>query len=191
MAASPLTRVTEAAERQIELLSPRDRRLLMGLVGFGALLGLAVLWWSLDGMLDDKASRVRLAKENLSIATQMQADFKVASAKLGDQETRLKEYTNQPISAKIEEIASNRGVLESLRSVNENSTEIVGKMKQTKYSIDFKAMPIESAMGLLYDLETDPYPVSVEMADFKVTTNREGKKMSMTLELVVFMLAEG
>ena len=191
MAVSPLTRVSEAAERQLELLSPRDRRLLMGLLSFGTLVGLGLLWWTLYGMLDDKASRVRLAKENLTIATQMQANYKVASNKLADQETRLKQYSSQPISAKIEEIASNQGVLESLRSVNENSSEIVGKMKQTKYSVDFKAMPIESAMRLLYDLETDSYPVSIEMADLKVTTNREGKKMSLTLELVVFALAEG
>ena len=191
MAESPLTRISTAAERQLELMSPRDRKLLLGLVGFGTVVGLLLMVWTLKGALDDKASRVRLAKQNLVTAQQYQAEYRAAAAQLADQESRLLDYKNQPISAKIEAIASQRGVLEQLRSVNENGSEIVGNIKQTSYSVDFKAMPIESAIGFLYDLETDPYPVSVNLADLKVSKGRDGKTMSLTLEVTVFKLAEG
>jgi len=191
MADSPLARVSAAAERQLELMSVRDRKLFMGLIAFATFAGLLMLVVTLKSSLDDKASRVRLAKENLVMAQQFQGEFRAAAAQLADQENRLRQYTTQPISAKIEAIASQRGVLEQLRSVNENGSEIVGNIKQTSYSVDFKGMPIESAIGFLYDLETDPYPVSVNMADMKVSKSRDGKTMSLTLEVVVFKLAEG
>lgn len=192
MAESPIATVTAFAERQLEALSPRDRRLLLGLLTFGVVVGLGLLWWTLYGVLDDKASRVRTARENLETAKLYQAEYQTAAASLAAQESRLRQYQGKRVSAHIEEIAGKRGVSDNLRAVNENGAEVVGNIKQTKYSVELKDLEHQDAIGFLYELETSGFPASVNHADFKAKKKRDGgSTLDLSLELVVFSLAEG
>lgn len=190
MADNPLAGVTAAVERQLESLSPRDRRLLIGLVSFGTFVGLAFLWYSLYGILDNKASRVRAARENLETAKVLQAEYQGAAASLAAQESRLRQYEGKRVSAHLEELASKRGVTDNLRAVNESGSEVVGNIKQTKYSVELRNLEHQDAIGFLYELETSGYPASVEVAQFKSKKTREGSVLDLALELVVFSLAE-
>ena len=178
-------------ERQLEALSPRDRRLLIGLMTFGTLVGLGLLWYTLYGILDDKASRVRLARENLETAKVLQIEYQKAAASLAAQESRLREFQGKRVSAHLEEIAGRRGVTDNLRAVNEVGAEVVGNIKQTKYSVELKNLAHVDALGFIYELETSGYPVSVELADFRAKKGREGNVLDVNLELLVFSLAEG
>ena len=178
-------------ERQLEALTPRDRKLLIGLVCAGVTVGLFVLWYSLYSVLDSKASRVRAAKTNLAQISQMSVDYNVAAAKLTAQEDRLREYASKPVSAHIEELATAQGILDALRTVNETNSETVGNFKQISYQVELKGVGYEPAMAFLYALETSGYPASVETAEFQSTTVKREKKLNLNLELVVFRLAEG
>lgn len=178
-------------ERQLETLSPRDRKLLIGLVCAGVTIGLVVLWYSLYSVLDSKASRVRAAKTNLAQISQMSADYNVAATKLAAQENRLREYASKPVSAHIEELATAQGILDSLRTVNETNSETVGNFKQISYQVELKGVGYEPAMAFLHALETSGYPASVETAEFQSTTVKREKMLNLNLELVVFRLAGG
>ena len=178
-------------ERQLEALSPRDRKLLMGLVCAGVTIGLVMLWYSLYSVLDSKASRVRAAKTNLAQISQMSADYNIAATKLAAQENRLREYASKPVSAHIEELATAQGILDSLRTVNETNSETVGNFKQISYQVELKGVGYEPAMAFLHALETSGYPASVETAEFQSTTVKREKKLNLNLELVVFRLAGG
>ena len=178
-------------ERQLEALSSRDRKLLMGLVCAGVTIGLVMLWYSLYSVLDSKASRVRAAKTNLAQISQMSADYNIAATKLAAQENRLREYASKPVSAHIEELATAQGILDSLRTVNETNSETVGNFKQISYQVELKGVGYEPAMAFLHALETSGYPASVETAEFQSTTVKREKKLNLNLELVVFRLAGG
>lgn len=178
-------------ERQLEALSPRDRKLLIGLVCAGVTIGLVLLWYSLYSVLDSKASRVRAAKTNLAQIAQMSADYNVAATKLAAQENRLREYASKPVSAHIEELATAQGILDSLRTVNETNSETVGNFKQISYQVELKGVGYEPAMAFLHALETSGYPASVETAEFQSTTVKREKMLNLNLELVVFRLAGG
>lgn len=187
-----LQRVSGFIERQIESLSPRDRRLLFGLFTFGTLVGVSLLSWTLYGLLDDKASRVRTARDNLATARLYQAEYQTAAADLAAQESRLREFEDKRLSAHLEELASKRGVTENLRSVNESGSEVVGNLKQTRYAVELKDLEHVDAIGFLYELETSGYPVSVDQAEFRAKKARDGaSKLDLSLELLVFSLAEG
>ncbi len=192
MADSPIAPVVAFAERQLEALSPRDRRLLLGLITFGTLVGLGLLWWTLYGILDDKASRVRTARENLEMAKLYQGEYQAAAAQLAAQESRLRQYQNKRVSAHIEEVAGRRGVSDNLRAVNEVGSETVGNIKQTRYNVELKDLAHEDAIGFLYELETSGFPASVNSAEFRAKKRRDGTSlMDLSLELVAFSLAEG
>lgn len=192
MIPAPIQRITSFMERQIESLSPRDRRLLFGLFTFGTFVAIVVLSWTLYGLLDDKASRVRTARDNLQTARLYQAEYLAAAEDLAAQESRLREFEDKRLSAHLEELASKRGVTENLRSVNESSSEVVGNLKQTRYAVELKDLEHVDAIGFLYELETSGYPVSVNQADFRAKKARDGaSKLDLSLELIVFSLAEG
>ena len=192
MADSPIAGVTAFFERQLESLSPRDRRLLMGLLSFGVIVGLGLLWWTLYGILDDKASRVRTARENLETARLYQAEYQTAAASLAAQESRLGQFANKRVSAHLEEIAGKRGVTDNLRKVNETGNEVVGNIKQTRYAVELKDLEHTDAIGFIYELETSGYPASINNADFKAKKKRDGAStLDLSLELVVFTLADG
>lgn len=177
-------------ERQLESLSPRDRKLLVGLVSGMSLIFVSVLWWSLYGVLESKAEEVRSAKLRLENIRIVQQEYEDAMAEIQRQETRLEEYKGKRVSAYIEEVASGRGVLEQLRSVNEAGVEQVGNIRQSKYRIELKRIEYEAAFGFIYELETSGFPTQVEVAQFRTVKSREGKVLDLMLELVVYSLAE-
>lgn len=178
-------------ERQFEALSPRDRKLLVGLLLFFVLLFVGGFWYLLDGALESKASRVRDAKEKLVAVQALEAEYQAASAQFTAQEDRLRQYSNQPVSAFIEELAKEHDLSEALNAVRNNKSEEVGDLLQTRHTIELKKAPQESLYRFLHGLETSGYPAKVEQATFKVVYVKKEKMMDLTLELVVLSLKEG
>lgn len=177
-------------ERQLESLSPRDRKLFVGLVlGLGIVV-VGVLWFWLHGMLDDKASRVRNAKTKLEEIRLLQAEYLDAAGRIEEQEARLAQFQGQRVSAYIEQVAAKRGVNEQLRSVHEAGTEEVGNIRQSTWRIELKRIGYEAAFGFIYELETSGFPTHIDMAQFRTVRSREGKDLDVTLEITVYSLAE-
>jgi len=193
MANAPIARGPGAfVERQLESLTPRDRKLLIGLVSFMALGFVCLLWYTLYSVLDDKVVRVRETKSQLEAVRALDAEREAAMSKLEAAEARLAQYKGKRLSAHIEEVAQKRDMpQEQLRAVNEVGSEQVGKVKQTTYKVDLKGLDYGDAYGFIYELETSGYPVHVQTAEFRKTFVKKVKKLNVTLELVVFELAEG
>jgi hypothetical protein len=171
----------------------RDRRLLIGLFSFFGIAGVLLLWWTLYGFLEDQASRVRDAKAKLEEVQVLQQEYLAASAQATAQEQRLRAYQGRPVSAYIEQIASQEEILDYLRAVNSSGApEVVGSIRQTVYTVDLQRVPeLSSLIRFLHELETGGYPARVDTASFRTTTRRDEKTYNLKLDLVVYSLAEG
>jgi type II secretory pathway component PulM len=179
-------------ERQLEALSPRDRRLLVGLVLCVVVFGTLGFWYLLNGLLDEKASRVRGAKESYARVQQLEQEYREAEARFDAQKGRLEEFANQPVSSWIEDMAQKHELNDALAAVKQNAGEQVGMIVQTRYSVDLKRAPQEALYRFLYELETSDFPARVEQANFRVVRAGKGNKvMDVTLDLIVLSLAEG
>lgn len=178
-------------ERQLEAMSPRDRKLLVGLVVFFGAVGILLLWWTLYGLLESRAQSVRDVKARLVEVQQLQKEYQLAAAQVQSQEERLGEYAKQPVTAYIEQIATNRGVIDPLRKVQQSASEEVGNLKQTTYTVELKRAEYEPLMSFLYDMETGGYPAFIETAKFKTSYEKRQKRLDLTLDLVVFSLSPG
>lgn len=174
-----------AVERQLDALSPRDRKLLVGLVLFMMLVFVGIVLWGLNSLLDDKASRVRTAKESYATVLELDADFQRAAAAFATHEDRLRQYSHQPVTAWVEDLAKKHGVDTALSAVREKNAEEVGDLVQTRYTVEIKKSPQEPLYRFLYDLETSPFPARVEQATFKVATVKKERLLDLTLEIVV------
>lgn len=179
--------------RQLETLSSRDRKLLVGLVLCVVVFATLGFWWLLKGVLDDKASRVRTAKETYARVQQLEREFLDADARFSAQKGRLEQYADKPVSAYIEDLAQKHELNEALTAVKQNASEQVGQIMQTRYSIELRKAPQEQLYRFLYEIETGGFPARVEQANFRAIAGRKDalKTMDLTLDVVVLSLAEG
>ncbi len=178
-------------ERQLETLSPRDRKLLVGLFLFFGMVFVGGLWYFLHGVLDDKASRVRDAKSRYAEMQMMQGEYRQASAQLAAQESRLLEFQKEPVTAYVERMATKHGIVEQLRDVSTQGSENVGRLVQTRYTVRLQKAPQEALYRFLYELETSGFPATVDQANFKVSYVKREKFMDLNLDLIVTSLTEG
>lgn len=180
---------TAFLERQLEALSPRDRKLLAGLLAFGALLFVMGFAYSAYSLLVSKSSYVIETKEALVEVQQAQLDYAQAEATFSAHEDRLR--NKEPVSAFLEGLAKKHNVSDELKNINaQGNPELVGTLSQQRYTVEIKKAPQENLFRLLHDLETSGYPASVESADFKHQATREGNMMNLTLELIVLSVGE-
>lgn len=180
-----------AIERQLEVLSPRDRKLLVGLVLSAVILATLGFWYLLHGVLETKASRVRAAKETYVAVQALEQEYIAADAQFSAQKDRLTEYAKQPVTAWIEELAQKHELNPSLAGVKQNTSEQVGDIVQTRYTVELKKAPQEPLFRFLHDMETSGFPAKVQEAAFKVVNVKKEKQLDLQLEIVVLSLTEG
>lgn len=189
----PRRGVVAAVERQLESMSPRDRKLLAGLVAFVCTAFLVGTWWTLSGILAARAADVRDANQKLAQIRVLQGELAEANATLEAQQARIQQSASQPVGAWVEKLATDAGVLGELRNVNETSAEVVGGLKQTHYKIELKKSQYDPMLAFLYGLESSGYPAQVELASIKTASGGKdkGKVYDLTLDVVVYSLEEG
>ncbi|MEN0062653.1 MAG: hypothetical protein AAGA48_10920 [Myxococcota bacterium] len=180
-----------AVERQLELLSPRDRILLVGLVLFVTALLVGGYWYLLYGMLEGRAADVRNANDTLVVVQGLKTELDDHQTRFAAQEDRIRNNSNRPVSAWIEELANRHSLSEQLRKVDEMQSESLSdEMSRTHYKVEVRRAPQEELYRFLYDLETSPFPASVAEAKFKVIFRNKEKFMDLTLDLEVLKLQE-
>lgn len=180
-----------AVERQLELLSPRDRMLLVGLVLFVTALLVGGYWYLLYGMLERKAEEVREANETLVMVQELKVELDQHRARFEAQEERIKSNSTRPVTAWVEELAKRHSLSDQLRKVDALSTEpLSDTMERKAYKVEINRAPQEELYRFLYDLETSPFPASVSEATFRVVRSREAKLLDLTLNLEVLKFTE-
>jgi hypothetical protein len=176
--------------RQLDALSPRDRLLLVGLLGFGATLFVSVFGYGAYKILDNKAAAVKEVKKEVVEMQQLQQAYNASAATFEAHEDQLR--NKQPVSTFVEGLASKHDITDQLSNINaQGNPEVVGALSQQRYTVELQKAPQENIFRFLYDLETSGYPASVEQAVFKSVKTKDGVMMTLTLDLMVLSVAEG
>lgn len=187
MANIPIFSVIEA---QLESLSSRDRKLLVGLIlALSLLFVVGTVWW-VQGSLDDRASRVILAKQDLQTAYALRTEYDRAADVVAAQEERLRSSPPQQLGAFVESLASKHEIREGLRGVKEQASSEDHGVKTTTYEVEFRKVALESLLNVLLEMESSNYPLRIEDARFKVVYFKRERLMDLTLEIVVHGLGE-
>lgn len=179
-----------AVQAQLDQLSPRDRKLLAGLLSFFGLLFVGFVALTLRGRLEDKASRVVAAKSTLEAMQELQKEYVVGSKRVDQATERLKQFNNKPLSAYVEETARKVQASDQL-SVSKQQSENQSGFEQTKYKVDLRRVPLDAGLQIIYDLETSGYPLKVDSAEFRTIRIKDEVMVHLTLEITAYSLAEG
>jgi type II secretory pathway component PulM len=174
---------------QLDALSPRDRKLLAGLIGAIGLVLVGAVFFTLRGQLSAKAELVTQKKQALELIQAYHTRHLAASARIEAAEATLREYRGQPASAFLERAASTVGVRDKF-SVSRQSEEKEGTLQTTRYRVELQRVPIDLSLNYLYDIEVSDYPLEVESAAWRITARSDGKEASLTLEVLAYSLEE-
>ena len=172
---------------QLDQLSPRDRKLLAGLIVFFELAFVLFVALTLRSTLADKASRIVAQKETFDSMQDLRDEYVVSAAKIDAAEKRVAELGGKELSAYLEEVAR-KGQIGDELSVNRQQAEVEGGIEQTRYKVELRRVSYDAALLFLWDVETSGYPLRVDSADFKVTKSGEEKVYRLVLELTTFAL---
>jgi len=179
-----------AVQAQLDSLSPRDRKLLAGLIAFLGLLFVGFVALTLRGRLEDKASRVVTAKQSLEAMQELQQEYVVDSKRVDQATERLEEFGDKPLSAYVEETARRVDASDEL-SVSKQQSENQSGFEQTRYKVDLRRVPLDAALQVIYDLETSGYPLEVDSAELRSIHVKDQTMVRVTLEITAYSLAEG
>lgn len=183
--------VRGAVEAQLEVMSPRDKKLLSGLIVFMGLVGLALLTYTLVSVQRSMESRVREAKEQLVEVQARQAEYDEAAATLKAQEERLKQFEGQALSAYVEALADELGIKEGLRDAQRMEQIEENGLISTKWKVALKGRTYDESIRFLHKLESSGYPLRIETARIKQVNVKREKAVDLTVEVFTFKVQEG
>ncbi len=177
-------------EAQIENMSPRDKRLLTGLIVFVGFIALAIMTYTLVSVRGSLEHRVRTAKETLVEVQDLQGEYDRANAMLEAQKTRLGQYADTQLSAHVEALAQSQGIAEGLRDAQRVEQIEEGNLVSTKWKVVLKGRTYDEAIKFLLELEDKGYPMRIETVRFKRVTVKREPAVDLTIELYTFKVNE-
>jgi hypothetical protein len=179
-------------DRTLDGLSPRDRRLLVGLVLFFGVTLTFGYCWVIRGFLTDRATRVIEAKEAHAAVLDDSRRLAVANAAFEHEQSRLAAASTKSVPAWVEELAKKHQLEQALAKVTDTTSEPVGEsLVQTHYTVELKKAPQEQLYRFVYDMETSEFPASIDSAKLRVAVVKKDKFLDATLDIVVLSVSGG
>jgi hypothetical protein len=179
------------AQEQLDTLSPRDRTLAIGLTSAVAVLAVGGLVWFLHGVLDDKASRIRAAKDNLVEAQKLATQHEALRVKIDAAESKMGAFRPTQLGTYLETWAQNAGVLGGLKSPDEIGSQVVGDYREREYRVQVQRADLDGVLQFLYAIESAPYPIKVKSSSFAVVTVKDERFIDLNVQLVTYAKEEG
>lgn len=175
-------------EEALSSMTPRDRRLLGGMIIFASILLVLGGFYAGYSHLQGERSRNEDKEQTLIMLKSMKADYESAASQLSGIEGKLK--TPADVSAFVEKAAQKTGMTSNLQSVREKGISEDGKLEEKKYQIEISKITLQQLVDFLYELETGDAPIRVRSSKTR-TVVVDGKKMlSASLEVSSFRLLE-
>jgi hypothetical protein len=170
---------------QFEAMTARDRLYAMALGVMLAVLFTGGITYFLHGILEDSASRVRAAKENLAQVEELSAKYQALQVKIDAAEQRMGQFRTGQVNTYLETWAGTAGVLPGLKQVKPGETQTVGDYKESEYRVDLQNADLDGVVRFLYAIETSPYPIRIKAAQFSVSGG-SNRFIDLGLELLTY-----
>lgn len=179
-----------AIEAQVEVLSPRDKKLLAGLLVFVVTVVLGIGTYTLVSLQRNMESRVRESKQTLVKVQAQQAEYDEVAAMLKAQEARLAQFDGKALSAYVEELAAEMGYTERLPDAQRLEQIETDGLVATKWRISLKGRTYDEAIQFLHRLESNGYPLRIETARFRQVMVKREKAVDLTVEAFTYKVTE-
>ena len=179
-------RVTDALGE----MSPRDRKLLTGLMAAAFLGVIGGSGWWMKTHIGTMQSRLDDRKETLRLIEVMGDDEKAASERAGQIEAELKRHAGTDLSTYMEQTADKVGVRDRLDSVKEKQATVDGNLEEKMYAVSLSKLSVNEMARLLKEVESNGYPLKVRSLKLKTRNSGEEKLVDMNMEISAWRVVE-
>ena len=171
-------------------MSPRDRKLFMGLVvaAYAGALGF-VLWFG-GSLVSDARSRVDIRDTALSRLRLLETQYMADAARVEEIEGILRESANQDFQSYVEKAAAKTGVTQNLKAVREKGMTQEGTLQVKTYSVEIDKVTLQQLTDFLYEVEAGGFPLRIEQSRFKASGTAGAKLMNASFEVNAYRLEE-
>ncbi len=187
------TRLRGLLDRIQDLLadmSPRDRALLLGLVGLslvGAFGG--ALWW-MSSTLSDLETRISDREDTLAAVQLAAAEYEVAADEAKAIEEQLKKHAGTDLSSYLEKAATTAKVKDKLKSVREKSSAVDGNIEEKLHTVSLNELTLDELTEFLYEVETSGYPLRIKTFRVKTRTRRGETSLNVDMDISAFQIID-
>jgi type II secretory pathway component PulM len=169
-------------------MTPRDRRLFVGLVvGLYAVM-IVGLGWLAKGVLDDLESRIQSQEETNALVAGLAGDEETAKGLIEKINGQIEKFKDQDLQAFVEKSAQNVGMSSNLQAVRARQVITEGEIEEHTYTVDVSKVSLQQLVELLYEVETSGYPLKIRSMKTRVVTVSGTKMLNATLEVSAFKL---
>ena len=178
-----LQTVVQLIQNALSEMTPRDRKLLLGMVVAASLavtVGVASWMSSSLSRLDDTLTQ---REQTLGTIEVLLAEHSEASESKDAIEQQLQEHGSTDLSAYIEQAAGKINIRERLTSVREKSTKSDDFLEERSYSISLNRLTLDEMSSFLYEIEANGYPLQVKT--FKARAKKRGDDKLLDVDMDV------
>lgn len=189
--ATRMGHVTARVDAILEGLSPRDRKLLIGLVLFGLVILVGGGFFVMSSSLDAKETQLAERRSDLKYVETLAEEYTGSQATLEEIEAELRKSGGQDLSAFLEKAATEVKIAENLDSVREKNVVELGSLEQKNYDVTVSRLTQDQVVDFLYAVEGGDFPLKISSANFKVVKVKGEKLVTLKLDIAAYRLLEG
>ena len=180
----------ERVEAILEGMSPRDRKLLLGLV----LVIVSVLYggafWGMSGYLDDLDEDVLARESTLAFLATEGAGYDDTRAQAEKIEEQLREQAGKSLSSYLEKAAEKSDIKDQLDKVDEKSVVAIGDLETQRVEVSVSKVTLEQLANFLYEVEAGDFPLRIQSTNVRVKKSRDGRLLNVKFDIDAFRLLE-
>ena len=180
--------VQARVEGILDGMSPRDRSLLIGLVGFFAIVVVLGGAWAMNGKLGSMEKMRDARIEDLNYVNRSLTEYQEAQINLEQIEKDMARFEGQDLSSFLEKAADSAEIRDRLDSVRENSVVEMGDLEEKNYSVKLSRVSLDQMVSFLYQVEGTGYPLKITSAKFKRVKVSGDWLLNVTLEIAAYRL---
>jgi type II secretory pathway component PulM len=184
-----LAPIQSQLEPLLDSLSPRDRKLLMGLAAAACLALIAAAGWWMTSTLDGLREDIDERKDTLAFVRRSVAEFEANQARLEQIESELKRHSGTDLAAFLEKAAESAGI-EERPGVRQSATTQLGSLEAKTFTVNLSRVTLDQFLDFLYQIETDGYPLRITDSSVKGVSRSESMMLNVKLDIVSYKLLD-
>ncbi len=180
----------ERLEAILQGMSPRDRKLLLGLVVAVVLAFYGIAGWLMSGYLSDLDEDLDTRQATLAFLASEGAGYDDTRAQAEQIEEQLREQAGKSLSSYLEKAAEKSDIKDQLDKVDEKSVVSVGDLETQRVEVSISKVTLEQLSNFLYEVEAGDFPLRIQSTNVRMKKSRDGRLLNVKFDVDAFRLLE-
>lgn len=180
----------ERASETLEGLTPRDRALLLGLIGAAVLAIVGGVAWTMSRSLGRAEAALADRQQKLQLVRELAASHAADAETAREIEDRIGQHKGTDLPAFMEQAAGRAQLADRLEGVREKGVTTTGDIEDRLYTVTLTNLSTSDLGNILYEIETAGYPLRIRESTIRTRGRGDEKLLTVTLDVSAFSLIE-